>query len=336
MLTGPPRKTPAVPRQSRRGKTVIKIIDRHVAILALSFPVLIKALEEMFKKGGEAPLRTIHELKSTERSEGTLLLMPAWDSSGYLGVKTVTIFPDNALHGEPGLHSVYTLFDGQTGKPLALIEADPITARRTAAASALAASYLARKDASRLLVVGAGAVASMLADAYSAVRDLTEVCVWNRNKVNAQTLVDSLQAQGYRARLSEDLEEDVKKADIISCATFSANPLIFREWLQPGTHLDLIGGFKPTMREADDACFNDTSVFIDTEEALLKAGDLLSPINNGVFDASTVKANLKQLCQRNHSGRVNDDEITVFKAVGNAVEDLVAARLIYEAEMVSS
>lgn len=312
---------------------MFKTIDQETATRALVFPALINALEEMFKKEGEAPLRTIHDVKSGGSVEGTLLLMPAWDSSDYLGVKTVTVFSGNVARGQPGLHSTYTLFDRQTGKPLALIAADPITARRTAAASALAANYLARKDASRLVIVGAGAVASVLADAYSAIRDLSEVCVWNWNKARARALVDSLNNQGYRARVSERLEEDVKKADIVSCATFSTDPLVLREWLQPGTHLDLIGGFKPSMRETDDACFNNTSVFVDTEEALLKAGDLINPINNGVFEASSVRANLKQLCKGEHPGRVNRDEITVFKAVGNALEDLVAARLIYEADL---
>lgn len=311
---------------------MFKAIDEQAVTLALRFPTLLDALKKMFTENVKTPLRTIHDIQSGDWPTGSLLLMPAWDSSRYFGVKTVTVFAENVGLGLPGLHSTYTLFDRQTGKPLALIAGDPITARRTAAASALAGDYLARKDASRLLIVGAGAVASMLADAYSAVRPLAEICVWNRNNARAHALVDKLRSQGYSARLSEDLKEDVKKADIVSCATFSTEPLILREWLQPGTHLDLIGGFKPSMREADDACFADTSVFIDTEEALLKAGDLLSPIHNGVFHACSVRADLKQLCRRAHPGRVDDHEITVFKAVGNALEDLVAARLVYESE----
>lgn len=305
-------------------------IDEATAAEALDFTSLVASLREVFNSEWEAPLRTIQHIDQPDWPEGTLLLMPAWDGSGYMGIKTVTVYPENQQKGEAGLHSVYSLFDRRNGKPLAMISANPITAKRTAAVSALAADYLARKDANKLLIVGAGAVASEIADAYAVVRDLTEVCVWNRSAERGEKLVDKLRAQGYNARLGTDLAAEVKHADIISCATFSQGDLIKRQWLQPGAHLDLIGSFKPDMRETDAACFDGTSVFIDTEEALIKSGDLLHPMEKGILKEEHILANLTQLCQKSHPGRQNNEEITVFKAVGNAIEDLAAAKLIYE------
>lgn len=304
--------------------------DEQAVIEALSFPRLVEALDETFRRGGKAPLRSIHDVAGGEHPAGTLLMMPAWDDEDYLGVKLVNIFPGNVVRGEAGLHSVYNLFDRASGRPLAIMSADPITARRTAAASALAADYLARANATRLLVVGAGAVASMLPDAYATVRPLSEVRVWNRGAERARALVNRLRQAGHVARVSDDLEADVAWADMVTCATFSSQPLVYRQWLRPGSHLDLIGGFKPDMQEADPACFSDTSVFVDTEEAVQKAGDLLRAQEQGLFHPAMIRARLRELCSGTHGGRASAGEITVYKAVGSAIEDLVAARLVYE------
>lgn len=309
----------------------MQIFDNRQTAAGLPFDALITALERVFIEGCNVPRRHIHSIQSQD-GEATLLLMPAWQENGLLGIKHVTIYPQNGKRGLPGLHSTYTLFDASNGVPVAVLDGDQITVRRTAAASALAARYLARAEASRLLIVGAGNVAAAIAPAYAAVRDLRRVDVWNINPDRAKQLVSRLRDEGFQAEVAIDLEQAVAQADIVSCATLSTQPLVLRKWLRPGTHLDLIGSFKPDMRESDDATFSGTSVFIDTEEALDKSGDLLAPIAAGLFARDRVLGTLADLCHQRHPGRTSDDEITVYKAVGAASEDLAAAALVYQGQ----
>jgi ornithine cyclodeaminase len=244
-------------------------------------------------------------------------------------VKIINVAPGNAARGLPGLHGSYTLFDAATGRPLALLDADALTARRTVAASALAAGYLARPDASRLLVVGAGRLAALLPAAHRAVRPIRQVRVWARRPEAAAALVARWQTEGFDAEAATDLQAALGAADIVSCATLATEPLVQGAWLAPGAHLDLIGGFTPAMREADDDCFRGARLAIDTEEALTKAGDLLGPVSRGVFTAADVRATLAQLCRGSVPGRTQERQRTVFKSVGTALEDLAAARLVW-------
>lgn len=314
----------------------MEIISEAQTAEGLSFGRLIPALEAMFASGCSVPLRHSHVIGTEDRGKGTLLLMPAWQDGKRLGVKTVSIYPDNQRRGLPGLHSVFILYDAATGVPLALLDGNVITSRRTAAASALAAKYLSRKDASSMLVVGAGRVASLLPEAYQAVRPIEEVKVWDINAELAASFVDRLGRTGVRAQVASDLEAAVAGADIVSCATLSTAPLIQGAWLKPGTHLDLIGSFTPAMRESDDECFRSSTVFVDTEEAPMKAGDILEPITRGVFSKSEIAADLAALCRGNHPGRKTQDEITLFKAVGTALEDLAAASLAFDCHEAST
>jgi ornithine cyclodeaminase len=307
------------------------IIDAAATRSALPFERLIPALAERFAAGCEVPLRHTHVLASPEGGTLTTLVMPAWQPGGYVGIKIVNIAPGNAALGLPGLHASYLLYDARTGVPLAMIDGDQITSRRTAAASALAASKLARPDARRLLVVGAGRVAALLPEAYRAVLPIEQVQVWARNPEAARTLVATLCEQGMAAAVATDLPRAVANADVVSCATLATEPVVQGAWLQPGSHLDLIGGFTPTMREADDACFMGASLFIDTEEALQKSGDLLGPLARGVIRANGVRGTLAELCRGSRPGRGSAAERTVFKSVGTALEDLAAAALAYEA-----
>ncbi|TDS72997.1 ornithine cyclodeaminase family protein [Comamonas sp. JUb58] len=310
----------------------MQILDSNHTTQHLPMAALIDSLEQMFIAGCEVPLRHNHKIVGqTSAEDGILLLMPAWQPGKRIGVKTVSIFPGNQAHGLPGLHSVFILYDATTGAPLAVLDGDAITSRRTAAASALAARWLSRPDAHRLLVVGAGRVASLLPDAYRCVRDIQEVQVWDIRPEAAQAMVERLQAQGLQASVATDLEQAARQADIISCATLSNAPLVRGEWLQPGVHLDLIGSFTPAMRESDDRCFARATVFVDTPEALMKAGDILEPIASGAWEPSRLAATLEQLCRSQHAGRQSADEITLFKAVGTALEDLAAASLAYDA-----
>ena len=297
---------------------------------ALPFDRLIAALRELFVQGCEVPLRHTHVLSDPGGSGGTLLIMPAWLPGRFLGIKTVSVFSGNAARGLPGLHSTYTLYDAGTGQALAQMDGDQITARRTVAASALAASMLARRDARRLLVVGAGRVAALLPAAYRAVRPIEQVSVWARRPDQAEALAAGWCTDGLRAQAVTDLAQAAAAADVVSCATLASAPLVQGAWLQPGSHLDLIGGFTPQMREADDACFADAQCYVDTDEALQKSGDLLGPMSRGVFAVGDVRGTLAALCRGQATGRTADTQRTVFKSVGNALEDLAAAMLVWQ------
>ena len=309
----------------------MRVIDAATTRRHLGAAELIEALRQMFITGCEVPLRHTHTV-----GEGSVLLMPAWRAGQRLGIKTVTIFPGNSARGQPGLSSTYLLFDATTGVPLAQLDGDQITARRTAAASALAASYLARADAHRLLIVGSGRVASLMAEVMQVVRPLTEVVVWNHRAPSAEALAGRLREQGFKARASTKLAAAVAAADIVSCATLSTTTLIRGAWLQPGTHLDLIGSFTPAMCEADAACFQRSSVFVDTPEALAKSGDVLRAIEAGAFKPDQLAGTLAELCHGTRPGRDDASQITLFKAVGTALEDLAAAELVWDAVQADS
>jgi ornithine cyclodeaminase len=303
----------------------MQTFDATATCRALPFDRLINALREMFTKGCEVPLRHTHTLDA-----GTVLIMPAWLPGRCLGIKTVNVFPGNAARGLAGLFSTYMLYDAQTGQPVAQIDGDQITARRTAAASALAASMLARGDAQRLLVVGAGRVASLLPQAYRAVLPITEVSVWARRAEQASALADAWRREGLNVSVAAELRAAVERADVVSCATLATEPLILGHWLRPDSHLDLIGGFTPHMREADDACFSSAQVFVDTDEAVHKSGDLLGPMSRGVLAVGDIRGTLADLCRGQVAAERSVPARTVFKSVGSALEDLAAAMLVLD------
>jgi ornithine cyclodeaminase len=305
----------------------MRVFDAEQTAAALPFARLIPALRARFAAGCAVPTRGVHEIVNPDGGVVTSLLMPAWVPGRCYGVKVINIAPGNAARGLPGLHASYLLHDADTGVPLALLDGNAITARRTAAASALAASMLARADAQHLLVLGAGRVASLLPAAYGCVRDIRRVSVWTRRAAQADGLVAQWRADGFDAQAVTDLPAAVAAADITSCATLANEPVVHGTWLQAGSHLDLIGSFTPTMREADDACFAGAALFVDTEEALLKSGELLGPLARGVITADSVRGTLTTLVRGEAAGRSSADERTVFKAVGTALEDLAAAML---------
>ncbi|MGJ7496767.1 ornithine cyclodeaminase family protein [Variovorax sp. RT4R15] len=311
----------------------MKTFDAAATRAALTFERLVPALREAFAGDVTVPPRHVHSIgHGAER--GTVLIMPAWSDAGYLGIKTINIFPGNSARGLPGLHATYVLYDAHTGVPLAQMDGNEITAHRTAAAAALGASFLARDDAANLLVLGTGRVAKLLPAAHASVRPIREVHVWNHRPEGARALAAEWRAVGWNAHAVADqpdaLALAVRAADIVSCATLATAPLVRGEWLTPGTHLDLIGSFTPAMKEADPACFgHGVRVFVDTDEALLKAGDLLDAIAAGTLAATDLQATLAQLCRGERGGRSSGDERTVFKAVGTALEDLTAATLVW-------
>lgn len=301
--------------------------DAEATRAALPMAALVDALRAMFVSGCEVPARHVHAVGDA----GTVLLMPAWRVGRRLGIKTVNVFPGNTAHGLPALHAVYTLFDATTGAPLAQIDGGEITARRTVAASALAAGWLARHDARRLLVVGAGRVAALVPEAMRAVRPgLAQIEVWNHRPARAAALAGRWRAEGLDARAVTDLERAVREADIVSCATLATSPLVQGRWLAEGTHLDLVGAFTPQMCEADADCLRRCRVWVDTPEALAKAGDLLQAAAAGAFDPAAVQGTLATLARGEAPVRGSERERTLFKSVGTALEDLAAAELVFD------
>ena len=291
---------------------------------------LIDRLAAMFQSPCEVPLRHHHHVTTAAGAGGTLLLMPAWQAGRHLGIKSVTVFPDNAARALPTVAGLYLLLDGSSGLPLAVIDGVSLTLRRTAAASALAARHLARSDASRLLMVGAGALAPSLIRAHAAVRPIRHVALWNRPRAQAVALANKL-AGHFNVTVADDLATAARQADVISCATLSKTPLIRGAWLKPGSHLDLVGGFTPEMREADDEAVRRAHVFVDTRAGAMKeAGDIADLLARGVIAEAVFRADLFALCAGEHAGRTAADEITLFKSVGTALEDLAAAALVHE------
>jgi len=308
----------------------MKHFDEAATRAPLGFEKLVPALRAAFAAEAQVPPRHVHSIETAGADKGTVLIMPAWSDAGFLGIKTINIFPGNSARGLPGLHATYVLYDARTGVPLAMMDGNEITARRTAAASALGASFLARGDARRLLVLGTGRIARMLLAAHASVRPIDEVVMWNHRPEGAEALAAQLRTEGWNAQATVDLEAAVRNADIVSCATLATAPLVRGEWLAPGSHLDLIGSFTPAMREADAQCFAGARTFIDTNEALQKSGDLLDAIAAGTLRAQAVQGTLADLCRGERAGRGSDAERTVFKAVGSALEDLAAATLVWQ------
>ncbi|CAI5933999.1 unnamed protein product [Closterium sp. NIES-64] len=316
------------------------------------------------EEGGEIGSGGRNAAEGRKQAGGTLLVMPAWDSNcgteePFLGVKLATVFPGNASYGLPSVAASYLLSSAATGAPLALMDGTAITLRRTAAASALAAHYLARQDSTVLLMVGMGNLAPHLILAHlSATPSLRSVLLWGRTLTKAQQTAENLVSSDPRFRLIEpegvslsgflegqetggvcvtvvgDLERAVPLADIISCATLATEPLVCGRWLKRGAHVDLVGGFRPDMREADDDVMIAArgSIFVDSKDgdAITGSGDLIEPISSGAILVEDIGGDLFELCSGRVHGRRANEKITVFKSVGLALEDLVAAKLVWK------
>jgi ornithine cyclodeaminase len=296
---------------------------------ALQLSPLADAIGAMFRAAPSAPLRHAHALSEAD----ALLLMPAWSDgeAAALGVKLVTVLPANRARGVPTVHAVYVLFNRATGAPRAVIDGEALTLLRTAAASLLASRYLARPEASRVLVIGTGRLAPYMARAHCAERRVARLALWGRNRGTAQLLAQQLQAEGLPAHAADDLAPEVGAADIVCCATTATVPVVRGQWLRPGCHLDLVGGFRRGMREADDAAVARARVFVDTfAGTLAEAADVIEPIERGVIARAHVLGELADLVQARVAGRVGPDDITLFKSVGTAIEDLAAAKLLVE------
>lgn len=290
---------------------------------------LVDAIRAMFQQGAEVPLRH-HYALSHAQGEGTMLLMPAWSENAFSGVKIVSVYPSNSLRSLPSIFGSYVLMEQATGQPLAYLDGRMLTLLRTAAASVLAATYLARKDSKSLLMVGTGNLAPYVVKTYAALFNLKSIGIWGRTHEKVVAVAKHLTEIGLPASAVADLPAAVASADIISCATLSHTPVVLGHWLKPGSHLDLIGGFTPSMRETDDEAVKQADLFVDTREgALHESGDIVQPIDQGIISEDDILADLYDLTRGTHQGRLSDSQITLFKSVGTALEDLAAAGLAY-------
>lgn len=318
----------------------MQFISKETIEQHFDFKELIDRLKNAFADSSiEVPMRHHHDYPNPpETDDSTLLLMPAWDPGKDLGVKMVTVSPNNGAYQLPSIQGLYLLFDAHKGNCRALLDAKSLTAFRTAATSALAASFLARQDSKTLFMIGTGALSPMLIKAHAAVRPIEQVFVWGRSKGKAQAVVEQIR---YETDLNiervETIEQGMQLADIVSCATLSKTPLVLGKYAKAGQHIDMVGAYKPDMREADDECLRRSEIFIDHYAGALKeTGDIVIPIKQGVISQEDINADLFELCRASKEnkddklGRQNDQHITFFKSVGHALEDLIAATLIAE------
>lgn len=318
----------------------MRFIDAGQVSNALSYPALIDTLDAAFRTGAISPLRHHHKIALENRPEAMLLLMPAWQASApealtagaYIGIKMVTVFPDNGTRlGKPAIYGVYLLLSSQTGEPLAILDAPTLTVWRTAGASALASRYLSRPDASRMVMIGSGALAEYLIKAHASVRPIKQVAIWNRTPANAAALAAKFAGSGLEVTVATDLEAAVGAADIVSTATISPTPVVKGAWLKPGSHLDCVGAYRPDMRESDDDCVRRARLWVDTRiGGLNEAGDVIIPLQAGVITPEHVLGDLYELARGTAPLRASADDITMFKSVGASIEDLAAAIGVWE------
>lgn len=264
----------------------------------------------------------------------SLLLMPSWSLHPhlpYIGVKVVTLFPSNSTISLPSVHASYLLFHSLNGRHLAILDGPELTLRRTSALAALAAKLLARPGAQTLALVGAGSLAPHLARAHlAALPSLRRVLVWNRTAARARALADDLRREGFGdVAAVEDVDEAVSAADVVACATAAGEPLVRGGMLRPGAHLGLIGSASPAMRECDEEALRRGRVFVDCPEAMDEAGELVGAFASGVIGREQVGM-VVEVMKGEREGRRSAEDVTVFKSVGFAVLDLLAAQLVYE------
>ena len=325
----------------------MKILSAAEVDAALDDLSLIDRLEALFRAGCEMPLRHHHPIKAPlgpGSADAMLLLMPAWTRASpapgamsRVGMKIVTVFPDNDRRGLPSIYGQYLLLDGTTGQTLAMLDGTMLTKRRTACASGLASRYLSRPDSSKLLMIGTGALAPQLIRVHAKVRPIREVAIWGRTPAHAAALAKELSVSLPKVlgrpvvvRAVADRQEAIGQADIVSCATLSQAPLVEGAWLREGQHLDLVGAYTPAMRESDDKAAWRARLYVDTRAGALKeAGDIVQPLANGTIDEDDIIADLFELSRGQQTGRLPGDAttITLFKSVGAALEDLAAAEL---------
>lgn len=304
----------------------MRMLDAADVAARSPYPALLAALETGLDDTLVVPERGAFELTGQGDS---LLTMPAWRRAGLGGVKIVTVHPRNPAAGLPSVQAQFFAFDTTTGAPLALLDGTTLTNRRTAAVSALATQLLARSDARHLLIVGAGALAQALAAAHLSVHAYASTTLYARDPAKARAAGRALQDQGLAIVVEDDLATAVSAADVIVVATTATAPIVHGAWVRPGTHLCLMGAFTKSMAEADLALLLAARLFADTRAGVVaKGGEVAQAIASGALAPEAIEDDLFGLVARDMPVPRRPEDITVFKSVGSAAFDLVAAELI--------
>jgi ornithine cyclodeaminase/alanine dehydrogenase-like protein (mu-crystallin family) len=297
----------------------------------LPYGDLVESLRQIYQADGMTARRDLIDLTELTDTQGTCMaIMPAWGPGHDLTTKIFTLFPKNREKGLPTIHAIIFVFDASNGSLKAIVDGTEVTRRRTACMSALAADYLARQDSRQLLVCGAGALAPHAALAHASVRPIECIEVWARREQAAASVVEYLRSQrdDLELRVTTDLAAACRRADIVTSQTSSPNPIVFGEWITPGTHLDFVGSHDPNKRECDDEVARISKIYVDViETAMREAGDILIPLHNGVITKAHILGDLSDLTRGIVSGRTSDEEITLFKSTGSSLADLAAAEL---------
>ncbi len=310
----------------------MQFFDQAAVAHALPYPALINALATGLQLPIESPARSVY---TPNGDSSAVLIMPAWKAHENMGVKLVSIWPGNSAKGRSAVSAVYVLISCEDGNPIAVLDGTELTLRRTAAAAALAARILARKNSQTLAILGTGSLSAPMAVAHASVMDFKTILVWGRDVKKAQAVVESLALQGITAKVSGDLQATLAQADVVSAASTATVPFIRSDWVKPGTHLGLMGAFTPTMAEAEPTLMPRAQVFADNREAILqKGGEVLQAIQRGLIAASDIQAELAEIAvSPQRLWRRSDEAITVFKSVGFASLDLIAAEMVFNAPL---
>ena len=309
----------------------MKVYDRKNVASSLQYGILIEALREAFSSKITAPERVQYTIKNKNGSDATLLLMPAWKMGEHIGIKIVSVFPENTAQNMSAVNANYFLMNANNGKTIAIMDGTELTLRRTACASALAADYLVKKKVDTLLMVGTGNLAPHMIKAHCVVRDYSRILIWGRNKEKAERLALSLDIKDKEIVAKNDLKEALNVADVISCATLSERPLIMGDWIKSGQHFDLVGAFTPNMAEVDSQTIAMSKVVVDTYEgALSESGEIITALKEGHIKEKHILSDLRELVLEEKNIRNHSNDITLFKSVGTALEDLAAAELVIE------
>ena len=299
-------------------------------IQQLSWSDVLDTLERAFKvRARDTEAFILPERVAIHAPQGTYLTMPCADKENWFGVKQVSVIPDNPTRNKPSVQAWYTLFD-PSGTPALACDATLLTRFRTSAVSAIAAKYLAPKDAHTLLVIGTGSLAPWMAEAHAQVRDYERILVWGRDLDKARITSEKINSRlGERAEVVKSLEAAAKEADVITLATTARKPILKGAWLRGSQHLDLVGAFIPEMAEVDADAVKNADVFVDDLDACtVEAGDLIQAQAQG-WSFEQAYGDLGEVVTEK-SGRQTPHRITLFKSVGLALEDLVVAKLVVD------
>ncbi|NVK74749.1 MAG: ornithine cyclodeaminase family protein [Oceanospirillaceae bacterium] len=311
----------------------MQIINANTVAQTLSFETLIPAIQSAFQQDFGMPQRQMYPLPGGSADKhDTFAVLPAW-TNDVLGVKSFTHYPENPQKGLLTVAAQVLLFSRDTGAPLALVDGTSLTYWRTAAVSALAASYMAREDASSLLLFGTGELAPYMALAHASIRPICTIYVHGRSEEKMRKVQQRILANrsDINVQICSDYEEVITGVDIVSCATGSPTPLFSSASLAAGTHIDLVGNHHRTCRECDSATVKMSHVIVDSRlNVLNEAGDILIPLEENCIEENHIKGELSELCSGKVKGRLNNSQTTLFKSVGTALADVASAYHVHQ------